>query len=604
MARPEKPHHPLHVLRVIAQLAFFGLFAGLVILTARGTFVAAHPYLAQLFLISDPLILVGALLAGGFTASLLAALVVVALSLVAPRAYCGWICPLGTIQDIVDKILFRRRNRSKNMAPRLRQIKYGLLVLVLVPAIFGLGVFGWFDPVCIATRSFGVAVYPMADHAARTALIAAEERGVPGAASAYDWARRHHLLIQEADFKEGNQWAGYRWAWVFFALLAAIVLVQAYQKRFWCRNLCPLGALLGLLGSVSPFRPRVSEKCTQCDRCRERCKMGAFEPAPGGEKYRVVVQECILCYACERAFCPAGAIHVGLGRPGSVRPAPHVLPSRRAFLGTALTGAVLGPAFLLDQRSRAKEESNPMLRPPGALRPDPEFLATCIRCGECMRVCPTNALHPSGIEDGIAGLWTPTFVYNIGYCDYFCAVRKEDQERGGAAERAANLCATVCPTGAIRILTQAEKEEWKIGTAMFDHNRCLPWARGESCLTCEEQCPVPEKAISHRTVEVANNEWLKMPQDRRHRYEELEARRDREGLTAVEEAELDAMPSKMRPLVLPYVLRERCTGCGICENVCPVDGPSGIRVERLQTQEIRQDESRRKHQQRRRRQGR
>ncbi|MGB3195248.1 MAG: 4Fe-4S binding protein, partial [Phycisphaerae bacterium] len=578
MPESKKRPHPLEISRITVQLLLLALFLGLLLWTVRGTEVSAHPWIARLFLISDPLILVGAALAGAFTTALLAALAVVGLSLLAPRAYCGWICPLGTLQDVADKLLFRRRDRSANPAPRLRQVKYGLLAVVLVLAVFGLGVYGWFDPISIMTRSFGTALVPIAQDAGKTALVAAEKAETPGAAGAYDWARAHRLISDDANFKEGGRWAATRWGWTFVALLLAVLLVQAYQKRFWCRNLCPLGALLGLLGSASPLRPRVSSACVRCNKCREQCKMGAFEPGEEGTEYRGIVQECILCYACERSMCPVGAIHIGVGRPAPVRPAAGVCPSRRAFLGSAAVGAVLGPAFLLDRRSREKEESNPMLRPPGALKPDGDFQAACVRCGACMRVCPTNALHPSGIENGIAGIWTPAFVFNIGYCDYTCNV-----QAGEAGEnRPANLCATVCPTGAIAPLARAEKNEWRIGTAVFDHNRCLPWARGEECLTCEEMCPVTPRAISHRTVEVANNEWLKMPDDRRNRYEQLEAKREEEGLTPAEEEELWAMPPKMRLLALPYLLPCRCTGCGVCENVCPVDGASGIRVERLQ----------------------
>ena len=586
MARPKKPRHPLHVVRIAVQLAFFTLFLTLLVLTALGTPVAARPWLAQLFLITDPLVLVGMALAGAFTAALLAGLVVVALSLLAPRAYCGWICPLGTTMDIVDKLLFRKRDRSANVGPRLRQVKYGLLVALLVLAVFRLGVFGWFDPVCIATRSYGVALYPIADHAVKAGLVAAEESGLRSAGRAYDWAARARLFIRDTDFKKGDTHVAYLWSFVFTALLVGIVLAQAYQKRFWCRNLCPLGALLGLLGSASPLRPRVSQKCTACGACRKRCKTGAFQPKDNDKPYASVVQECVFCYACERDFCPVDAIHIGAGSPTPVRPEPQACPGRRAFLGAAATSAILGPALLLDQRTRQKDETNPMLRPPGALQPDAEFQATCIRCGACMRACPTSALHPSGVENGIGGLWTPTFVFNIGYCDYYCNVRKEDVE-SGRLDRPANLCGIVCPTGAIGKLTHPQKIARKIGTAVFDKSRCLPWARGEECLTCEEQCPLGEKAISHETEEVANLDWLKMPQPKRNRYEELDAkRRGGATLTADEKAELAAMPPKTRKLGLPYVLRDRCTGCGTCENVCPVDGAGGIRVERLQTRDV------------------
>ncbi|MBE3097992.1 MAG: 4Fe-4S binding protein [Planctomycetes bacterium] len=593
MRKRDKPRHPLHVVRVIVQLAFLALFLVLLVLTALGTGVTARPWLAQVFLITDPLVLVGMALAGAFTTVLLAAMGVVALSLFLPRAYCGWICPLGTTMDIVDRLLFRKRDRARHAWPHLRQAKYGLLAVLLVLAVFRLGVFGWFDPICIATRSFGTAVYPMADRAAKAALVAAEEAGAAPAGRLYDWAEANRLLILDSNFKEGGYGAGYAWAWVFTALLLAIVLAQAYQKRFWCRNFCPLGALMGLLGSASPFRPRVRHRCIACDACRQACKTGAFQPghAPsakeGKHRYTCLVQECIFCYACEREFCPADAIHIGSGRPAPVRPEAQVCPGRRAFLGAAATGVVLGPALLLDQRTRQKAETNPQFRPPGSLRPDEEFMAACIRCGQCMKACPTNALHPSGVENGIAGLWTPSFIFNVGYCDYLCAVTRADVDAGRTG-RPANLCGIVCPTGAIAKLTHAEKVQWKIGTAVFDHNRCLPWARGEECLTCEEQCPLPDKAISHQAATVANLEWLKMPQDKRNRCEELQGRLARgETLSDAEQKELAAFPPRTRTLAQPYVLRDRCIGCGTCENVCPVDGPGGIRVERLQMREIR-----------------
>ena len=586
MAERRKSRHVLHVVRIVSQLVFLGLFVGLLVATALGSPLMERPWLAQIFLITDPLILLGMALAGAFSTVLLAALAVVGLSLVFPRAYCGWICPLGTSLDIVDKVLFRTMKRNRSAAPHLRKIKYGLLAAVLVMAVFGLGVFGWVDPLCIATRSFAVVVYPVADWAAKAGLVAAEERGVGTAADLYDWAAETGLFIRDANFKEGSAGIGYLWLLTFAAVLLGIWLSQAYQKRFWCRNLCPLGALLGLVGSVSPLRPRVSETCISCGACRRGCKMGAFQPTADGGRYRALVQECIFCYACEREFCPVDAIHIGAGSPTPIRPAPGVVPGRRAALTAVAAGAVLAPAMLLDQRTREKHETNPKLRPPGSLRPDSEFLAACVRCGECMRVCPNNALHPSGLANGAAGLWTPTFVFNVGYCEYYCGVSAEDAE-AGRLDVPANLCGEVCPTGAIRPLTHAEKVAHKIGTAVFDHTRCLPWARGEECLTCEEQCPLPEKAISHRTEEVANLDWLHMPESKRNRYEALEAKRAAAtGLSDAEQHELDAMPPKSRRLARPYVLRDRCIGCGTCENVCPLDGRSGIRVERLQTRAI------------------
>jgi len=262
--------------------------------------------------------------------------------------------------------------------------------------------------------------------------------------------------------------------------------------------------------------------------------MGAFQKADAGQeksRFRSAQQECIFCYACEGKFCPVDAIHIGAGPPGRVRPAEDLLPSRRAFLGTLAAGAVLGPAFILDQRTRTKAETALQLRPPGALVPDSEFISACIRCGECIRVCPKNALQMSGTRNGIAGLWTPHFEFNVGPCDYWCGVSFEEAQANPG--KTANLCALVCPTGAIQKLSQTEKSAWKIGTAFIDRSRCIPWNEGEQCRVCEEKCPV--HAIS------------------------------RDGIR-------------------PYVNQSRCIGCGMCENVCPIDGPSAVQVFPYQTE--------------------
>jgi formate hydrogenlyase subunit 6/NADH:ubiquinone oxidoreductase subunit I len=142
-----------------------------------------------------------------------------------------------------------------------------------------------------------------------------------------------------------------------------------------------------------------------------------------------------------------------------------------------------------------------------------------------MKVCITNGLQPTLLEAGLEGIWSPTLVPRIGYCEYRCT-----------------LCGQVCPTGAIKRLQMAEKAKVKIGLAMIDKGRCLPWAHGRPCIVCEEVCPTPTKAI-----------WL----------EEVGAR-DRQG--------------KMVMVKQPHVDLELCIGCGICEAKCPVLGRPAIYV--------------------------
>ena len=162
-----------------------------------------------------------------------------------------------------------------------------------------------------------------------------------------------------------------------------------------------------------------------------------------------------------------------------------------------------------------------LIRPPGAVVED-EFLRRCIRCGECMKVCIGGALHPDFLRGGAFSLWSPVLVARLGYCELDCT-----------------LCGQVCPTGAIRLIKVEEKRKTKIGLAVIDKNRCLPFARGEECLVCEEHCPTGEKAIVFERRKVL-------------------------------------VGSEPKELQQPRVLTELCIGCGICETRCPVSGVSAI----------------------------
>jgi formate hydrogenlyase subunit 6/NADH:ubiquinone oxidoreductase subunit I len=134
-----------------------------------------------------------------------------------------------------------------------------------------------------------------------------------------------------------------------------------------------------------------------------------------------------------------------------------------------------------------------------------------------MKVCLTNGLQPTLFEAGIEGIWSPILVSRIGYCQYYCT-----------------LCGQVCPSGAIRHLSQAEKEKTKIGLAFIDQSRCLPYTQGIPCIVCEEHCPTPTKAI-----------WF-------------------------EEAVVIGRDGEKRTVKQPRVDIDLCIGCGICEFKCPV----------------------------------
>jgi len=198
--------------------------------------------------------------------------------------------------------------------------------------------------------------------------------------------------------------------------------------------------------------------------------------------------------------------------------------SRRAVLAAGLAGLGSNLLFRINLQASGNVFNPALIRPPGALAEE-EFLARCIRCGECMKVCPTSAIQPSSLEGGLEGAWTPVLNMSLGYCDYEC-----------------NLCSQVCPTHAIRQVDVREKQKIKIGLAYIDRNRCLPWAYSRNCIVCEEHCPTPKKAI-----------WL-------------------------EEAEVNNLTGEKLTVKQPRVDPELCIGCGICEAKCPVRAPAAVRL--------------------------
>jgi MauM/NapG family ferredoxin protein len=198
--------------------------------------------------------------------------------------------------------------------------------------------------------------------------------------------------------------------------------------------------------------------------------------------------------------------------------------SRRRVIASVISGVVAVPLLRTVPIAKAGAQDPILLRPPGAVE-EKEFLKRCVKCGECMKVCTTNGLQPTLFEAGVEGIWSPMLVPRIGYCEYRCT-----------------LCGQVCPTGAIKRLQLEEKAKVKIGLAMIEKGRCLPWAHGRPCIVCEEVCPTSKKAI-----------W----------YEEVQVR-DRQGKIVI--------------VKQPHVDLELCIGCGICEAKCPVLGRPAIYV--------------------------
>jgi MauM/NapG family ferredoxin protein len=490
--------------RQVSQIVFLVLFLYVLIATVRrGS--ALLP--GDLFLRFDPLAALGAQLAGRqVIGRVLPALLTLALAFLVGRAWCGWVCPLGTTLDYIAPHGKRRQADEPPLA--LRSIKYVLLFVIIFAALFGNLTLMILDPITIIGRSIITAVLPalnLAVTSAETALYPIEP--LQGPLNLFESAFRGNILAATQPYFQLN---------VLLALVfVGIVALNWVAPRFWCRYLCPLGALLALPARFAFWRPRSAGSCTRCGVCARECPTGAIMSKRG---FEVDARECVMCMDCQ-VGCPEKSI--SFGGAALAEPPRSYDPTRRQALlalGTSLAGIAI-----LRTEPTARRASPWLLRPPGAR--ETGFLSVCIRCGACVKVCPTSFLHPSTTEHGIEGFWSPLAVARLGFCDYSC-----------------NACGQVCPTGAIPALSLEEKRRAVLGVAYIDKNRCLPWADNRNCIVCEEMCPVSPKAIELDDEQAHNDEG-----------EPIVVRR-------------------------PHVLRDRCIGCGICEYQCPLNGPAAIRV--------------------------
>jgi polyferredoxin/formate hydrogenlyase subunit 6/NADH:ubiquinone oxidoreductase subunit I len=531
-------------LRRLVQILFLLVFLAAVIGTAAAPGEDAPRTWLKAFFLIDPLILLATWLSAHSVPGLLwASLGLVALTLVLGRVFCGWACPLGTLHAGASRLLFwiwPDRRRRDHWSPWQRT-KYFLLIGLLVMAVFRVHWVTIFDPLVLLYRTTTTALLPAAQWGVQTpatAIYHFEPQMLPSPARqvvqpAHGFLRDYlsepvYTFLRDHVFGLSTQaYLGSGWILGLFLITLAL---NRYRPRYWCRYLCPLGALLGWFAWRPLVRRAVqSTDCNQCDLCGMACH-GAAARAPG-DQWKPA--ECLGCLNCTDA-CRRESLTFQWVAPWRKEPAAEGLDlSRRAMVGATL-GGVAGLCLMrISPLARGAWQEPDLIRPPGA-GPEPEFLQRCTACGMCLRVCPTHGLQPALTEAGLEGLWTPRLVPRLGWCESECTA-----------------CGHVCPTEAIRPLTLDEKKQVRIGLAFFDVTRCIPYAFGRECIVCEEHCPVPDKAIF------------------------------------IVETEVTTRSGQKQRIKQPRVDRSRCTGCGICENKCPLKDRPGIRV--FSTNESRSD---------------
>ena len=628
--------------RRIAQIFFIALFAWFCVVSTLGDrWWQWRGWPVNWLLQLDPLVALGTLLTTKTVyAGLLWALATVVLTILLGRFFCGWVCPFGALHQFIGWLGRRRKKHAERVAMNQYRkgqvIKYYILIAMLSAASGGLlaEVLRWprerpavglvvlaaslIVALWFATRKMlsgwkQTAEWVAALIFAGTALGFFVQPEAIVASSLQTGLldpiplihRSVNLVILTAFDGLATTSRFYLAAWSIAAVFFAALLLNLWIPRFYCRFICPLGALFGVLARWTPWRiGRRQGECTGCELCENNCE-GACDPFG-----KIHLHECLLCMNCLSA-CQKAQITYSPNRSASGEvPSPGL--TRRGFLTAAVSGLAAVPAVRL--AGLTGQNWNPgVVRPPGALAEE-DFLSRCIKCGQCMRVCPTNIVQPATLEAGLEGLWTPILNFRVGTsgCQLNCIA-----------------CGNVCPTSAIRPVTLdeklgrdkfAERGPLRLGTAFMDRDRCLPWAMDVPCIVCQENCPVSPKAIfvreefqvvrdGARTITAAAADSLTLDGAALRPgtlgtgdyFVRLESAAGERHLIADNTAKdlkfagqwTTAQAAGSRIFVevrlqKPYVDPALCTGCGICEHECPVSGLRAIRV-------TAENESRNKH---------
>jgi polyferredoxin len=526
-------------LRRVSQIIFFLIFFWLILKTnfeinfnPADSSEIILPYPVSIALEFSPLSALGTLLAtGSIYKGLLWSLVILIPTIFIGRFFCGWVCPLGTLNHWISEIKSERLSRrglkkiDSNRYKKYQQIKYYIFFIFIAAALVGTLQTGLLDPLAFLARSIGTVVLPVIHSAVNGLLSGVKSLGI-GPVSSFSQAIYDTISPVFLNFRLAY----------FHAILTigiffvTILILNRIFTRFWCRGICPLGAMLGIFSRFAIFGLKKDDaECDQCYKCIASCQ-GADNPNIG-QKWRQ--SECHLCLNCQ-ASCANNSLKFEFfpdhkSTPKNPAATQKIDVTRRKTVASVAGGLVLYPLFRSGDNFRVNSNPN-LIRPPGSVD-EGEFLKRCIRCGQCMRVCPNNALHPTLMEAGLEGLWSPILIMRIGYCEPTCT-----------------LCGQVCPTGAILELSLKEKvgdnntPANRVGTAFMDRGRCLPWAMAKPCIVCEEWCPTSPKSV-----------YLK------------------------EETVADANGNE-QVVKRPYIDPNECTGCGACEYACPVIDKPAIYV--------------------------
>lgn len=448
----------------------------------------------------------------------------IALTLAFGRIYCSVICPLGVFQDLVAWLGKKRKKNRYRYSKPMNGLRYGVLGLFVVAIAAGIG-----SLVAL------LAPYSSYGRMANNLLQPLWQWGNNGFA----------YLAERADnyaFYSVDVWLKSFSTFMIAAFTFVVLTILAWRNgRTYCNTICPVGTVLGFLAKYSWLKPVIdTSKCVNCGLCARNCKSACIHM----KEHKIDYSRCVACMDCI-GKCHKGAIsytHPSDKKNVTVQ-STALTPQRDAALTSQedatdkgidntrrsfLTAtAVLTTTSVLAQEKKvdgglAKIEDKQIpdratpLTPPGSLSAR-NLAQHCTACQLCISACPNGVLRPS---TDLMKLMQPEMSYERGYCRPECT-----------------KCSEVCPAGAIRRITVADKSAVQIGHAVWVKKNCIPLTDGVDCGNCARHCPVG----------------------------------------AIEMVLSD--PNRSDSPKIPVVNVERCIGCGACENLCPARPFSAIYVE-------------------------
>ena len=383
-------------------------------------------------------------MAGAFGTMLLLA----AITAFCGRIYCSWCCPLGLLQEVVERLdrkLFPSKVRTYRKGHNVFRAAFLVLIAVLLFSGIALPL-GFVEPYSLFGKISSTVI--------RQLLV---------------WLNGATTRLPHTAIEATGAWS-IALAVSGGALLGLIVLT-IWKGRFFCNTICPAGTILAALAARSGRRLAIDkDKCVKCRKCEKVCNANCINIAEG---QTIDFTRCFMCMECATA-CPVDAIKLVRRRKSDLTNADlPPAPERRKMLIAAGAAGIAGLAAgkLLLKKSPHRKTA---ILPPGA-GSEEEFLARCTGCGLCVANCYGNCLQPATDEYGWRGFMLPVMKFSgshPGKCEYECS-----------------RCINRCPTGALKKMSLQEKKLCRIGMAEFFPQRCLAYMDGEPCGACAEHCP-------------------------------------------------------------------------------------------------------------------